>query len=160
MLLCFRDRVLYVGHCLSSLTGCLKGPSAAFSVAQAVVRSGAFASSGLADGLFKRPVGSIRWRAHYFPTFGAPTSFPCVPSQYGPSLVCLQPHRYTVSSFSATNTIGFKSSVCLWVPSQNGCLALKPQLHQAYFWSVLRDTLYGLACATTGSVIWVFLCFW
>jgi hypothetical protein len=54
----------------------------------------------------------------------------CAPSQYGGFLVCLhvQKNFFSVSgaaNFSGTNVVG------LCEPSQNGCLALSPQLHQA-----------------------------
>src|SRR5215813_5262253 len=53
----------------------------------------------------------------------------CVPSQNGRSSVLLQPHRLKVPELSATKRCGCKV-VVLWEPSQNGCLAERPQAHQ------------------------------
>ena len=54
----------------------------------------------------------------------------CAPSQYGGFLVCLHAQKNFFSAsgaanFSGTNVVG------LCEPSQNGCLVLSPQLHQA-----------------------------
>jgi len=52
----------------------------------------------------------------------------CEPSQNGAFLVCLQAHSQASPVFSAVNFFGTKSEP-LWLPSQNGCLALLPQVH-------------------------------
>ena len=52
-----------------------------------------------------------------------------VPSQNGLSSVPLHPHRLKVPELSATKRWGWKL-VVLWEPSQKGCLAERPQVHQ------------------------------
>lgn len=74
----------------------------------------------------------------------------CVPSQNGGCLVCLQPHIQSVSDLSATNICGVKF-VPLWLPSQNGCLALRPQAHHQYFLLALASKVNGDFWATTTS---------
>src|SRR5215467_3523418 len=53
----------------------------------------------------------------------------CVPSQNGRSSVLLQPHRLKVPELSATKRCGCKV-VALCEPSQKGCRAERPQVHQ------------------------------
>src|SRR5580698_1207073 len=56
-------------------------------------------------------------------------SFEWVPSQKTGLAVCLHPHRYAVPVSVASNRTGVWS-VTLWLPSQKGWLALRPQEHQ------------------------------
>jgi hypothetical protein len=43
--------------------------------------------------------------------------------------VCLHPQKYTVFDSAASYFIGV-NSLPLWLPSQNGWFALRPQAHQ------------------------------
>jgi hypothetical protein len=61
-------------------------------------------------------------RAHLY-------NFAWLPSHITGFPLCLQPQKYTVFDSVASNFTGLKS-VALWLPSQNGWLALRPQEHQ------------------------------
>jgi hypothetical protein len=52
-----------------------------------------------------------------------------LPSQRTGVAVCLQPQKYSVLDSVASNFTGVKP-LPLWLPSQNGCVALRPQAHQ------------------------------
>ena len=58
---------------------------------------------------------------HRIPAAGAP-------SHSGDLAECLQPQNQTLPSASAVYLTGTKS-VPRWLPSQNGCFALRPQAH-------------------------------
>jgi hypothetical protein len=59
-------------------------------------------------------------------------SFAWLPSQSGGFAVCLQPQKNTVRVFSGLWRTG-ANPVPAWLPSQNGCVADRPQAHQKYF---------------------------
>jgi hypothetical protein len=53
----------------------------------------------------------------------------CFPSQSGARPVALQPQNHVTPSFSAVYFSGAKAPP-LWLPSQKGCFAELPQVHQ------------------------------
>jgi hypothetical protein len=58
-------------------------------------------------------------------------TFLWLPSHIGCNCVSLQPQKNTFFDSLALYFTG-ENPVCLWDPSQNGCDALSPQLHQKY----------------------------